>query len=887
MSDPNATRIAPAPTPFSPTVAHAPTNEPGSDQTIVQAHSPTHPSEPGATGFTMTREIARGGMGVVFAAHDPTFDRQVAVKVMRHGQDADRFVVEAKVTAQLPHPGIPPVYALGTLPDGRPFLAMKLIEGRTLAEELKHTCATDLPHLLGVFEQICQTVGFAHSKGIIHRDLKPANVMVGAFGEVLVMDWGLAKELRSADCGLRTEGAGSDGPSCSSNPHSAIHNPQSHGGQVKGTPAYMAPEQARGEKVDARADVFALGGILAVILTGKPPFSGDTVLDTVKQAARAETTECFAQLGACGADAELVALAKTCLAAEPVDRFATAADVAAAVAAYRAGVEERLRKAERDRAVSAAEAREQRKRRKVQLVLVVGVALFLAAGGGVAWYSDRQAAERQRKEELAEADRKAQHQREEAERKADLDRIAAERQAGEARLMGERDAEKRLKAQQAQQGVAANLVLAADLRRQYKFKEAGAALGQAADLARSGAPELLGAIGRERENLAFVVALDGIRFRKWIWIAEEGAKGHFNTTIAAPEYRTAFAAHGLDLPKSDPAEAAKLIASSPIRVELVAAVDDWALYEPDDAVRDHLLVVARKADRGDWTDRLRDPAVWGDAGALKKLAAEADPAATSSAALSVLSNLMERKGLDPSPLLSAARAKHPTDFELAFVLGRWSDRHRKDGQGLGPYEAARALRPDNVTVWINLGVILHGRGEMDGALAAWREAVRLDPRDPLARYNLGWGLQIRGDLDGAIAAYREVIRLDPKYALAHYNLAGALNDKGDVTGAIATWWEAVRHDPDNARAHTNLAAAYAQQQKYPDAITCARAAIRADPKYANAHVVLGLVLLQTGDLPGARAALTEAARLDREKWGPLLAKLPPLTVAPPPHEVKP
>src|SRR5205814_7889769 len=116
--------------------------------------------------------LGTGGMGTVYAAHDPTFDREVAVKVMHAGRSAERFLVESKITAQLPHPGVPPVYALGELVDGRPFLTMKLVEGQTLADELR---AVDrvvaLPRLLGVFEQICQTVGFAHSKGIVHRDL--------------------------------------------------------------------------------------------------------------------------------------------------------------------------------------------------------------------------------------------------------------------------------------------------------------------------------------------------------------------------------------------------------------------------------------------------------------------------------------------------------------------------------------------------------------------------------------------------------------------------------------------------------------------------------------------------------------------------------------------
>ncbi len=213
----------------------------GNDSTQVQRDAPTHLFSPDALpavpGYIVSREIARGGMGVVYTAHDPSFGREVAVKVMHHGQDAERFVIESKVTAQLPHPAIPPVYALGVLADGRPFLAMKLIEGRTLADELR---GGDLPRLLGIFEQICRAVGFAHARGIIHRDLKPANVMVGAFGEVQVMDWGLAKSVggHEADA-VDTARAVVAAPTGTA---------ETIAGQVKGTPAYMAPEQARGSR---------------------------------------------------------------------------------------------------------------------------------------------------------------------------------------------------------------------------------------------------------------------------------------------------------------------------------------------------------------------------------------------------------------------------------------------------------------------------------------------------------------------------------------------------------------------------------------------------------------------------------------------------------------
>jgi hypothetical protein len=358
---------------------------------------PADAPPPGAIvipGYDLQPEIARGGMGVVYAARDLAFGREVAIKVMLPGMDAAAFVREARITGRLPHPGIPPVYALGELPDGRPFLAMKLIRGDTLDKVLKAR-GTDLTadrgRLLAAFEQMCHAVGYAHAQGIIHRDLKPSNIMVGAFGEVQVMDWGLAKETRSAEVGT-----GNETTTDSAVPPSALPDPSYQAtvaGQIKGTPAHMAPQQARGEPVDARADVFALGGILAAILTGKPPFAGNSVLDTIIRAAQAELGETFAHLDAAGADADLLALCKTCLTAKADDRYSDATELAHAVAAYRAEVEARLLQAERERAA----AEERRKRRFAQRALVASVVLLLLAGGvGAAFASLWRAAETQR-----------------------------------------------------------------------------------------------------------------------------------------------------------------------------------------------------------------------------------------------------------------------------------------------------------------------------------------------------------------------------------------------------------------------------------------------------------------------------------------------------------
>jgi tRNA A-37 threonylcarbamoyl transferase component Bud32 len=168
--------------------------------------------------YEIEEEIARGGMGAVWQARDTTFQRTVALKVLlpsrqKRPELKQRFLEEAQVLGRLQHPGIPPVHDLGELADGRPFFAMKLIQGRTLGQLLRERSAPaqEMPRFLAIFEQVCQTVAYAHSRGVLHRDLKPSNVMVGSFGEVQVMDWGLAPRRDAGRDGAghaRVHGAG-------------------------------------------------------------------------------------------------------------------------------------------------------------------------------------------------------------------------------------------------------------------------------------------------------------------------------------------------------------------------------------------------------------------------------------------------------------------------------------------------------------------------------------------------------------------------------------------------------------------------------------------------------------------------------------------------------
>jgi serine/threonine protein kinase len=292
------------------------------------------------TRYEAVEKIGQGGMGAVFLARDRELDRPVALKVLHAlpatAQACDRMLREARILARLEHPSIVPVHDAGVLPDGRFYYAMKLVRGRRLDERLQQPMP--LPERLGLFQKICDAVAFAHAHGVVHRDLKPQNIMLGAFGEVLVLDWGVAKEVGEppAPPGAGPGPAGHDG-----SPHTAA-------GTVLGTPGYMAPEQARGDAglVDGRADVYALGGILYFLLTGRAPEHGLCHPDGGEHTWPVPTAPRRLDRSV---PRPLQAICLKALAARPEDRYPGAADLGADVAdfvvrrrvrAYREGIVE-------------------------------------------------------------------------------------------------------------------------------------------------------------------------------------------------------------------------------------------------------------------------------------------------------------------------------------------------------------------------------------------------------------------------------------------------------------------------------------------------------------------------------------------------------------------
>jgi serine/threonine protein kinase len=327
------------------TVPPSSCSAPGADDVTCPPASPPGRSAPACpevvtagSAYQMGGEIARGGMGAVLRAVDQGIGREVAVKFLLEQTDEAqraRFVEEARITGRLEHPNVVPIHQLGVHADGRCFFSMKMVKGRSLADILKAqgkekgAGAYTLVRLLGVFTGICNALGYAHSRNVIHRDLKPANVMVGDFGEVYVMDWGLAKVLGGSAADIEREPAPNGGVIVSEpSQATAVRNAEgglTQAGAVMGTPAYMPPEQATGQAVDRRSDVYSLGAILYEILTLTPPVVGSDPLAILMRVAERDI-ESPAQRAPQRArqgwvPPELSAIALKALARAPADRY--------------------------------------------------------------------------------------------------------------------------------------------------------------------------------------------------------------------------------------------------------------------------------------------------------------------------------------------------------------------------------------------------------------------------------------------------------------------------------------------------------------------------------------------------------------------------------------
>jgi serine/threonine-protein kinase len=798
-----------------------------------------------AHGWEMLEEIGRGGIGVVHRRRNAGLRREEAVKVLReeHRGNADlerRIVEEAQIGGQLQHPGVVPVYELGEFPDRRPYFTMKLVRGQTLADLLGRRKAPgdDLPRLVAIFEQVCQTLAYAHAHRVLHRDLKPANVMVGAFGEVQVMDWGLAKVLDG--------GGGEDaGPTAAEKPtvietvRRDAPGAESRQGSVMGTFAYMPPEQARGEvgRLDERCDVFGLGAILCKILTGEPPYTG-TDEEVSRKAKAGDLRDAFARLAGCGAAADLVGLARSCLSAEPEGRPRDAGAVATAVTAYLAGVQERLRVTELERA--AAQARE-------------------AEAKATAAAERRARAEAQAREEEAKAKAKAERRaRRVTVGLAASVLVTAALLGGGGGWLWWRQAETTV-------AVEADLGAATAAAERGDDRAAREALERAEGrMAAGGFDELRRRVAWLRGELDFAARLEEIRLER---SDIRKAEIEIDWKAADAAYAKAFSNHGFDPERLKAPEAGDRIGTSPVRARLAAALDDWAMVKLSAGAEGltWVLEAVRRADRDERWALLRDEAVLGNASRLKELAARSEVADWSPAYAGMLAAALKRAGEPEAAvaILREVQRRHPGDFwvneELALHL--YYSRPSQPGEAVGFARAATAVRPGTARAHLNLGCNLDELGRREEAEKEYREALRLNPASPTAHYNLGLLLAHQGKPAEAEREYREALRLMPDLPDAHCNLGLLLADQGKPAEAEREYREAIRLKPDHPEPHLNLGTLLYRQGNREEAEKEFREALRLNPHDAEAHNNLGNRLDEQGRAAEAEQEYREALRI--------------------------
>jgi tetratricopeptide (TPR) repeat protein len=861
--------------------------------------------------FTVEELHARGGLGQIHKGRDRELDRLVAIKAVRPDKLAEpdlrrRFLREAVITGRLEHPGIVPVYALDrNAPDG-PKYVMRFVQGGTLAELITTSPdrSHDLPRFLDIFLSVCQTVAYAHSQGVIHRDLKPKNVMVGNFGEVLVVDWGLAKVIDPSRWGGQIpEGLEENAVRVEGMARREYSDPGTQlDSSPLGTYAYMPPEQAKGEanRVDRRADVFGLGAILCEILTGQPPYTGSG--EEVRQrAVDADLAETLARLNGCRADPALVALAKQCLEKQPTARPADAGAVADAVAAYLAGLQERARRADLNRAAAEARAQEARKRQLLTLVLAGTVLLAVtgSAAVGLSYQRDR-----------------AQRATEEAQR------LFADRQAAAEsdRQRAAADQAVRMAVDESQAWLDRATKARPERKLQEVCREAEVAAARAVERARGGfaspavrkrAEEAAVAASAERAAVERDIALLGRLLevtdaraltdhphvqvtptggrsartvdKGELGLGQDAGPGHAAEgagPTAEEQFLGAFQAWGLDVGNVPTTEAAARLSLRPdtVREGVAAALDEWAIErrrKGKDSWRP-LTDLASAVDPDTSPERRELRALMADGGlrreavaaAAQSIAAGLQPMgafATLASGLGLTRLQLKARGSDAAGgsvlgvvllarslqevgdsqaaerLLRSAAWGRPSEAVLWSTLGRLLERSSPPrwAEAGECYAAARILQPE---LGVRAAVAMVESGRAQSGAEILEGMVRQSQNDAELRILLGDARRAQRQTGRAEADYRDALRLQPDHPVAHNNLGIALFDQGRYREAEAEYREALHLRPSLTQALNNLGNALERQSRFSEAEAVLRQVIGLRPDDPEPRFNLGIVL---------------------------------------------
>jgi serine/threonine-protein kinase len=712
-----------------------PPTRPGTDVAVAVPRPAELPQVPG---YRVEALLGRGGMGVVYRAWHLRLGRAVALKMLLAGpgarsEELQRFQRETEAVASLRHANIVQVYDAGDV-DGRPYFTMELIEGANLAEQVQGA-PQPAGQAAALVATLADAIQAAHQGGIVHRDLKPGNVLLTGDGTPKVSDFGLARRL---------EGGG--GLTLSGTP--------------VGTPSYMAPEQARGDRraIGPATDVYALGAILYELLTGRPPFCAETGAATLQQVMADEPVPPARLNPRVPRDLETICL--KCLNKVPGRRYSSARELA-----------DDLRRFLNDEPIRARPPgrwergwRWLRHRPALAVGLAAAVLLAVCLVGGEWWLSRQRAAQAQ--------------------------------------------------------GVEDDLQEATLRQEKFAWAEAAAALERAKGRLSAGGPAELHrrveqaahSLDQARRDASLAARLEAIRLKRATHI-----EGYFNSASerrwtnarADRDYEEAFRQAGFEEVGKDPAAAAARVRESVVREALVTGLTDWAVCAVAPDHQDWLLVVARQADPGAWSDCVRDPAAWRDGAALAALA-KATPITQQATPLRIaLAERVQATGGDALGVLRQVRQEHPDDFWANLVSGKVLREEGKPEEAAACYRQALQIRPE-AAAFNNRGLALYdvhvraGDGIWDEAIACFQKVLDQNPLSAPAHNNLGVVLKIRGDWDNAVEHFRLALQLDLGSAPAHCNLGVITAYRGVPHEAIEHFREALRLDPRCALAHYHL-----------------------------------------------------------------------------------
>jgi tetratricopeptide (TPR) repeat protein len=858
--------------------------------------------------YEVIGEVARGGMGKVLEVFEKPIGRTVAMKVaLDDGEEAlERFKFEGRITGQLDHPNIVTIYDIGFDVEGNPYYTMEFIHGQSLSDVLEHEEEADLPSLLLSFIKICDAVAFAHSKSVINRDLKPANVMIGEFGKVLVVDWGLAKKLGTRDemggkledhlKELRAEKAGG----------------VTVDGAVLGTPQYMPPEQAKGEieRIDERSDIYSLGAILYEILTGEKPIEvkpGDNAWNIAHKVIRGKIIEPHERTGR-KVPLELSAIVMKAMAPEPEDRYRTVEDLSKdirlflegrTVSAKRDSIPLRFYKLlKRNRAFSIGMA-------SALLALAVGVILMSAKTAG-----ERRENFRKMIGDAVEAyglakniDFREGKGARDAYFESALSALNAVNQALETYRRDER-------ALKLKREIALGIGEAACECRDYSFaryiyseaQRAGMSEEEVADLKeeverartkkiKEDLRTLRGLMDRagkedlkrgEPDDIVFdIVRMPGAHTVKELMrilkksdaILPEGEVfGKRARNWVAEIAVESLGRLGDSTTKGiDGKDAVEILCGFLERIntgrqmDLAVKITD-ALGNLGDGRAEKTVYRARLRSGQDTQFWKRTELSYQKIPLLLRKDREQ---ATIEELLTLghaLGNKGERKRA--IEVLGRVIALDPRRIRAYLLRGSIRDHLGDHDKAIEDYNKMIELDPECAEAFQNRGAAYSAKGDSARAVKDYGEAIRLNPKDGMPYFNRGNAYYYLGLYDKALADYAKAMALIPGNA-AHYNMRGVLyQTRGEFDKAIADFTEAIRLNPLEEGPHNNRGVIYKNRGEYDKAIADFNVEIRQNPSNAHGYANRGFAYAGKRDFSRAILDYNEAIRLDPEMYEP-------------------